>query len=141
MSTLYLVSCVSQKAEGPAKAKDLYTSPWFIAARAYAEKMSHDWFVLSAKHGLLHPDTQIEPYDCTLKDMTASERRQWASKVLDQLRLLLPRVEEVVLLAGKRYREFLVEPLEREGEAVWAPMEHISGNQVQVNWLNKQLGN
>jgi hypothetical protein len=35
-----LVACVKTKADHPVPAKDLYVSPWFRMARAYAERRS-----------------------------------------------------------------------------------------------------
>jgi hypothetical protein len=37
-STVYLVSCVSQKRERECAARDLYVSDWFCKARRYAER-------------------------------------------------------------------------------------------------------
>ncbi len=67
--SLYLVSCVSQKLPVSAPAKDLYTSPLFCKARSYVERKGQPWFILSAKHGLLHPDQPVAPYDLTLNTM------------------------------------------------------------------------
>ena len=53
---IYLVACVAAKLDRPAPARDLYTSPWFQKARAYVERQGGQWFVLSAKHGLIAPD-------------------------------------------------------------------------------------
>lgn len=60
--TVYLVACTKTKAAGPRAAKDLYTSPWFRKARRYVESRPGCWFILSAEHGLLDPETVIAPY-------------------------------------------------------------------------------
>jgi Family of unknown function (DUF6884) len=67
-----LVSCVGLKQVNPAAAKDLYRSAWFINARSYAEGIGPDWFILSAKHGLVCPDDLIAPYEQTLNTMGVS---------------------------------------------------------------------
>jgi hypothetical protein len=61
-----LVACVSKKASAPMPARDMYTSDWFRKASAYAARVTDDWYILSAKYGLIAPDTVIEPYDETL---------------------------------------------------------------------------
>ena len=81
VATICLVSCVSVKGATPAAAKDLYQSSWFRKARLFVESIGSDWFILSAKHGLVHPDNMIAPYEHTLNTMGASERRDWARLV------------------------------------------------------------
>lgn len=61
-----LVGCASQKLRRPAPARELYVSPLFKKASAYAEQACDRWYVLSAKHGLVHPDAIFEPYDMKL---------------------------------------------------------------------------
>jgi hypothetical protein len=48
-----LVSCVKDKLDHPAPAKDLYTSDLFRKARGYAERVGVPWFILSSEHGLV----------------------------------------------------------------------------------------
>src|SRR3546814_2674569 len=60
----------------PAPARDLYASPWFQKARAYVERQGGAWFILSAKHGLIAPETVIARYDETLGAMKAGARRR-----------------------------------------------------------------
>lgn len=62
-----LVSCVKSKRDEPAKPRELYTSAYFEKMRAYAEQEHDEWWILSAKHGLLDPDgSPIDPYNETL---------------------------------------------------------------------------
>jgi hypothetical protein len=42
----------------------------------------------------------------------------------------------VVMIAGARYREFLIEPLRRRGIVVEAPLEGLRRGE-QLNWLSK----
>jgi hypothetical protein len=65
------------------------------------------WFILSAKHGLLHPDQVIEPYDLTLKAMSRAEQQGWALRVLVTLDHLEIREASFYLHAGVEYRRFL----------------------------------
>ena len=131
---LFLVSCVSQKRQGRSRARDLYLSPWFLKARDYVEATRMPWFILSAEHGLLHPDTEVSPYERTLNTMPVAERRAWASRVLEALRPHLPGTEQVVLLAGDRYREFLMPSLKAACRDVRVPMEGLKIG-FQLQWL------
>jgi hypothetical protein len=61
-----LVGRASQKLQRPAPARELYVSQLFKKASAYAERTCDRWYILSAKHDLVHPDEVIEPYDVRL---------------------------------------------------------------------------
>lgn len=131
---LYLVSCVARKGERRAFAKDLYESTWFVLARARIEREGAPWFILSAKYGVLHPATTIAPYDETLNTMGVKDRRAWATRVKTQLDETLPRTDDVVVFAGRRYREFLDEYLRRRFKSVKVPMEGLRIGE-QLRWL------
>ncbi|MGG2041320.1 DUF6884 domain-containing protein [Burkholderia gladioli] len=66
MTDIYLISCVAAKLDRASPARNLYQSPWFKKARAFVERHSGDWYILSAKHGLPPPAAVIEPYEQTL---------------------------------------------------------------------------
>ncbi len=108
---LFLVSCASSKRSQQVPARELYVSPLFLKARAHVEAQGSPWFILSAKHGLLAPETVVSPYDQTLNTMPIQERREWADRVLAELLPRLAGIATVILLAGRRYREFLEAPL------------------------------
>ena len=135
---LYLVSCVGQKGSIPAPAKDLYQSDWFHKARALVEQTGRPWFILSAKYGLVHPDTAIAPYEKTLNTMPANERRAWAADTSKQLEPHLAGVQSLVFLAGQRYREHLELPLQNRGIAVSVPMRGLEIGR-QLKWLKEAL--
>jgi hypothetical protein len=64
-----------------------------------------------------------------------SERQTWADGVLKELLPHLTNERRVVMFAGDRYREFLVEPLERRGKTVEVPMAHLRRGE-QLSWLS-----
>jgi hypothetical protein len=105
--TVYLVSCVFEKRPTATRARDLYTSDWFLKARNYVERTGAPWYILSAEHGLLSPDEVVAPYERTLNTMPIEARRRWAERVLAQLSLSVPLARHFTFLAGARYREFL----------------------------------
>ena len=131
---LYLVSCVGKKAHRPVPAKDLYRSTWFMLARAWVEREAAPWFILSAKHGLVHPDAVIAPYDETLNTMRVAARRDWAERVKLQMDEMLPNADEVVVFAGRRYREYIEEHLRTRFKSVRVPMERLRIGE-QLRWL------
>ncbi len=133
--TIALVSCVSMKRPYAAAARDLYTSPWFRKARGYAEAVADEWYVLSAKYGLVDPQRVIEPYDETLNQMGFRERREWATRVLRQLEAVLRPGDKVIMLAGQRYREGLLNTLRARGVHVSVPMEGLRVGE-QLHWLS-----
>lgn len=110
MRRVVLISCASKKLETKATAAELYVSNLFKLGLQYANALEPDAiFVLSAKHGLLALDDEIEPYDVTLNTMPSSARRSWAIKVITQLRERFDLGQDhFIILAGKRYREYLV---------------------------------
>lgn len=87
---LALVACVSKKQRSPNPAQDLYSSDWFRKASAYARRTADEWYILSAKHGLLPAHKVIAPYDETLKKMRAPARRTWSKGVLRELATVHP---------------------------------------------------
>lgn len=136
--TVGLVGCASQKLQRPAPARELYVSQLFKKASVYAEATCDRWFVLSAKHGLVHPDTVIEPYDMRLgtNDRTSPPIHAWAAGVRGQLAAELAGLEDVTLvaLAGEQYRTVLL-------NSVWryeVPMKGLGIGQ-QLGWLTAQL--
>ena len=113
MKKVVLVTCAAKKRSGRYPARDLYVGPFYRACMEYAESLKPDIiFILSAKHGLLAPDRTISYYDETLNRMGVKARRDWASRVLGQVREKIGASNvEYTILAGERYWEFLVEEL------------------------------
>ena len=131
---LYLVSCVARKGEYPAPARDLYQSPWFVHARDWIERDGVPWYILSAKYGLVHPDTVISPYDKTLNAMGVNDRRDWAANVENQMDEMMSEYNEVIVFAGQRYREYLEDYLRHRFISMKVPMKGLRIGQ-QLRWL------
>lgn len=123
-----LVGCVKSKLGQPAPARELYISPLFQGRRRYVEQSCDRWFVLSAKHGLVDPDTLLEPYDETLESASRSQRQQWSEAVIRDLALELGAFRGITfeMHAGNEYRAFgLAAGLERLGGEVTVPTEGL----------------
>lgn len=68
-------------------------------------------YILSAKYGLLPLDTEIENYNITLKGQKATDVRNWANLVKQQIvdaKLNLTR-DEFIILAGDVYCKYLID--------------------------------
>lgn len=129
-----LVGCVKSKRAEPAAARDLYVSTLFAGRRAFVEKTCDQWYVLSAKHGLVDPNTVIEPYDVALAAHSTRERRQWARAVIEELQQRVGDLgaHQFEIHAGSRYRNFgLVEQIGAAGASCEVPAEGLSqGDQL-----------
>lgn len=101
-----LISCGKNKLPYSAPARELYTGDLFKKASAYAEQHYDRWYILSAKYGVLHPDTVIEPYDKTLNKMGKGDREIWVNSVIRTLQTMdIGLTHEYYIHAGKRYQE------------------------------------
>lgn len=134
LNKTYLVSCVKTKRDGLWPAKKLYSSVWFDKVLQYIG--IGEFYVLSAKHGLVYKNDIIRSYDKTLKGV--EDRKLWSRKVFEQIKDEIPLSQEIVILAGRRYREFLVDKLINHGYTVSVPLEGLGIGQ-QLKWLNERI--
>ncbi len=112
-----LVGCGKEKRGYAAPARDLYTGPLFCAARTWAETFADRWFILSAQHGLLSPETVIEPYDLKLSALTREAREAWGEWTGAQVAAEVSDDpdETVVAFAGGEY----LDTLRHHGSGHW----------------------
>ena len=138
MENVYLVSCSNRKLPHAAPAKELYTSPTFQAARRLAELRGSTWFIVSAKHGILTPDTHIEPYDVALTNLSYEDRSRWTRTVTEAIRELIPLNSETTILADDFYAEQLTPRLRQLGYPLRLP---FLGRRKETHllWLTEVL--
>lgn len=139
MPDICLVACSSRKLPFAAQARNLYDSALFKKSRALAENSFDRWFILSAKHGLVEPQTVLEPYNLTLNELGVAERRVWADRVWGALFRYVVPGGSVTFLAGKRYREFLAPWLQAKGVRTLVPLEGLRIGQ-QLRRLDEMAG-
>ena len=110
MAKVVLISCASKKLPHKAKAKDLYISPLFKMNLKLAKSFNPNRaFILSAKHGLIDLDREVEPYDKILNKIHSAEKKKWANNVLYELRRVADlNNDEFIFLAGENYRKYLI---------------------------------
>lgn len=130
MKNVYLLSCVSKKLSRPAKAKNFYVSTWFRKAQDYIGQ--NEYYILSAKYGLISPDQIIEPYEKTLNKMDTATRKLWADDVVNEIIKTIDLGTNLIFLAGNRYREFVIKEL--KGYTVEVPMIGLGIGQ-QLKWF------
>jgi hypothetical protein len=102
-----LLACSRTKLDRSAPARELYCSPLFRAARAYAEQRYGAGRWLSARHGVVEPDALLEPYDLALQSLGANDRRHWSERVAADLARRFPPSTIYWLHAGALYRKAL----------------------------------
>jgi hypothetical protein len=103
--TIGVIACGKAKLDHPAPARELYTGNLFRAAREYVETRCDEWFILSAKHGLVLPDDVLAPYELYLAATTPRYQAAWNLRVGRQVtRYVGPRNARLVVLAGTAYR-------------------------------------
>jgi cytoplasmic iron level regulating protein YaaA (DUF328/UPF0246 family) len=114
MKHIALVSCVSKKTHERNKASDLYISTWFKKCKNFVDKEYDNWYILSAKYGLIHHSDVIEPYDITLSQMPQSQRILWGNEICDKLNNLYSQeVINIDIYAGKLYRKYIIKNLDK----------------------------
>lgn len=135
-----IISCVSQKRDSATRPRNLYVSDYFEKMRMYSETYHDDWRILSAKHGILHPDgPPIEPYDQTLRTATVEEKRDWAQRVVEQLRKEgFLQDTHLVIHAGQGYYTELLPLLEREPVTIDIPTESLRIGEKKA-WYKEHL--
>ena len=134
-SRIGLVGCVSEKHDRPAPARDLYRSALFLGRRRYVEESCDDWFILSAKHGLVRQDEVLEPYDEALTGAGRAIKRAWARRVIEQLAEALGPFDGTTfeVHAGADYFGFGLEAglIERGGQVEVPTLGLRVGEQLQ----------
>jgi hypothetical protein len=134
---IVLVGCAAHKRCTAGTAADLYMSQLFRSARAWAERHGDAWYILSARHGLLAPETLVEPYEQHIASLDRAQRRGWARQVADRLQQLHPGIFgcQVTVLAGRLY----VEPLQDIfGELLELPLAGRAIGQ-RLAWFKREL--
>jgi len=130
-----LVGCVKEKSDTPRQARDLYVSTLFSGRRSYVERSCDEWWILSAAHGLVHPDSLLAPYDVTLKSASRSARRLWSERVLRAIEENIhPAPSDLFEIhGGSEYRNFgLLDGLRTRGCTIEIPTEGLTiGRQLQ----------
>lgn len=133
MTTWALIPCTTSKLSHRARALDMYSpSVAFRLMVELAQHRSERILILSAKYGVLHPDTEIEPYDHTLKNLKKVERWGWAGQVLAELKQQIKASDRVVSYLGQDYDEGITFNLQLAGCHIAVPLYGLrQGHRLQ----------
>lgn len=138
MAKIVLLSCTKSKLDKPSPAQDLYSaSPMFKKTLEYGKSLKPDkMFILSAKHHLVPLTKVLAPYDKTLKNMPADEKKAWADETIKQMKSqgLNLQKDNFIFLTGSEY----MKPLKDYITNIESPMDgKRMGERLQ--WLNSQI--
>jgi len=107
MKTVVLVTCTKSKHKGRHKAGYIYTkSANYRKYFSRAQKLTttENIFVISALHGLLPLDKEIDCYDYTLMHKSKTIKNAWGEKVANQIKELF-NIDNTnfIVIAGADY--------------------------------------
>lgn len=131
---LIIISCGKGKIwdrqpdHGECPAHDAYVGPFFTVNRRYAEHFApSDWMILSARFGLLLPDTPIPPYNVSFKEPSPDVIGPDQLRV-GAIQLKVPEYDEIEVLAGMEYVERLLVALRGFDVTLILPYASCGGN-------------
>lgn len=121
------------------------------------EQTKSEWYIISAKYGLLRPDEMLYPYDLNLGDLPADRREKWADSIVDKLAPTHTEFTRYVILADDLYSESLAKSFLTHNYKYTVPfwgmshdkvIEHLKNNQIinvhrlysKINTLVTQIG-
>ena len=118
-----VIPCAKEKLPHAAMAKDIYITQPFKRAKRLVESCGVDWFIFSAKYGLLYPTSVIEPYDLTIwhnNNMKAANKQKGTPlppladpleiKILkEQANKILQNYDRRIYLMSRKYCEGLIQ--------------------------------
>jgi len=130
------------------KARELYVSALFKKSWAYATQFNPDKiFILSALHGLLDPEREIDPYNVTLSYvppkkrrnglvvLNADEKRAWGKRVVASLQEEADLMnDEFIVFAGEEY----IKPIQDDILKLINPLEGLRSGKRQ-QFLDKNI--
>jgi uncharacterized HhH-GPD family protein len=136
-----ILGCVSTKLAGPTRAKDLYASPLWMKRRRYAESTGKPWFIFSARHGIIEPDSMIEWYDVAMSRLSSDEIKRVGEQASEQLSALVGDLNgrRFEIHAGASYVRALKPALARRGASLDQPLEGLTFGR-QLHWYNEHAG-
>ena len=140
MVRIAFLGCTKLKHSQRCKAGIMYNvSPLFRGIKQYISQFDYDqWFILSAKYGLLNPNVDIDPYDESLYNKSRTEYNQWVKSVTKQLDEIVTEDTVIDFYCGKKYRDGLIPYLTRRGIKYNIPMEGM-GIGEQLKFLKEHV--
>jgi len=149
-----IVGCGSSKIEldddETVPAKDLYDSNYFNLKQQYCETCCDDWRILSAEHGLIHPEKEIGTYDASLSPRSESyigdyEAGKWSVNTAGEFDFydsVNAAYARYVILAGEDYVKHIEAKLQKQ-RYIEFPFrdDNLGGIGDQMGWLRSEIDN
>ena len=130
------ITCTSEKASHRCKAKDMYTSALFQKCWEYAQTLNPDKiYILSAKHHLLNPNKEIDPYNAYLGDFSEEKKKEWAEEVYKEMKAAhIDFNAKTYFFAGEDYIKYLRDYFPNRKEI-------FKGKQIGdiLHWIDRKL--
>jgi len=137
MKIIILVSCGKRKSDVICQAQEMYNSERFMLTKKLITQLEYDWFIVSAKHGLLHPEKTIEPYDVYLGSFSKEEREKWLQSIVDILKKY-DHETMLVICADNEYSMILSKGLNKLKPSCVYPFPGMTYEE-QIDYLRKIL--
>jgi len=136
-SPLIVIGCGRRKKRKTQQARDLYTSERFKISRTIAETLSSPYLILSGRHGLVLPETDLEPYNFDIGKQTEEVKYNWANTVLETLQNYT-NSSQITLLATDFYSNTILECNARRSDPlpIVAPLAGVE-SQYHNYWFEQ----
>lgn len=132
-----LVGCCKTKLSYTCEAKNMYCSSLFKKTKKLIELNSLNWFILSAKYGLIENNKIIDPYDSSLKSFSLNELKKWSFDVYQEIKNR--KLNNLIFYCGSKYHNnYLIELLNNNNICYRIPMKGLSLGQ-RLSYLNKEI--
>lgn len=144
MKKIIFVNACKTKTDRAGLAKEMYVGQFSEKAYRYATKIEHDKiFFLSTVSHVVEPEQEVSRVNRRFKDMTATEKREWAKVTFEQIQKKGIDVEkdELVFLTPKDYWEGIVLILQKEGKSTENFKTPLIGLTLgkQIGWITDRL--
>lgn len=123
---------------GPQKAQDVYIGSYTKQLKKYVNCYYDDWFILSAKYGIIHKDFIIaEKYDVTFNDKRSNPVN------IEQLNESITKSDicsynQIEVLAGSNYTAMLKRSIIDNSKMVF-PLKGIGGMGYHMQWMANRI--
>lgn len=124
-----VVPCGARKAKTSQPAKDLYVGAYFKKARAAAEALGYPWLIMSALHGLVKPDTVLDPYEQAIAGVDIAYLRGAVHRQVQAG--MLGRRSVIVDFTPEAYHRIIADAVGKPGAGLFVrPLHHLGQGQA-----------
>ena len=109
MKILVISSCTKRKKEGKYKASEMYTGKQHLLVKKGIEILRKDnyvdWYIISAKYGLINENYLIESYDLSFNNMHKRDIRKLSKdlRIEDKLSSIIKNHNKAFFILGEKY--------------------------------------